>query len=87
MARIEAWLLEKFAGKLVARAAVAISTYVASKAVQGALVKAGVHGVQVDPIELSAGITALGHVVFEAYKHWRTSTAAAPAAPATASGS
>ncbi len=82
---IESWLFNEFAGKLIARAAVTAAAYVASTVVQGYLAKAGIHGVAVDPAELTAGIIAGAHAAYEAFKAWRTKPVApvAPATPAT----
>ena len=78
--KLEGWLLNKFAGKLLARAAVSIAAFVAGPVVQGFAAKAGLH-VSVDPLELQAGLVLAGQAAFEWYKDWRNKPAA-PAAPA-----
>lgn len=72
MKRLEEWLFEKFAGKVLARAAVTFAAWVASTAVQGALARAGIHAT-VDPSELTTGMIAAGHAAFEWFKAWRAS--------------
>lgn len=78
--KAEDWLLNRLAGKLLARLAVTVAGWVASAGVQAALGQAGVHGVAVDPAELTAGMIAAGHALFEWFKAWRAK------APAKADG-
>ncbi len=58
--KIEDFFLNKFLGKLVARAAITVSTYLATGVI-------GVH-VQVDPAELEAAAQLAAHGLFEWYK-------------------
>ena len=69
--KVEEWLLTKFLGKVVARLAVTVASYVASAQVQAILAQAGVHGVAVDPAELTAAMIAIGHAAFEFFKKTR----------------
>lgn len=79
--KIEEWLFNQFAGKLVARAAATVAGFVASAAVQAYLAKAGVHGVAVDPTELTAGFIAAAHAAYEWYKAWRAKSNPVAAVP------
>jgi hypothetical protein len=79
--KLEDWLLNKFAGKLLARAAVSVAAWVASTQVQALLAKAGIHGVNVDPAELTAGGIVAAHGAFEWFKKWRLDKAASKVAP------
>ncbi len=76
--RIEDWLLNKFAGKLVARAAVTIAAYVAGPVVQGLAAKAGV-SISINPGELEAALIVGAHGVFEWFKARRMANPASPA--------
>lgn len=77
--RVEGWLLNVFLGKLLARAAVTITAYVASTQVQNALALAGVHGLVIDRAELTAGLIAAAHVIFEYFKKRRMANPGSPA--------
>lgn len=78
MGKIEGWLLNVFAGKLVARAAVTIVAYVASAPAQALLAKAGVK-LDINPAELSAGMIAGAHAAFEWFKARRAANPNSPA--------
>ena len=71
---MEKWLFEKYAGKVVARAAVT-----AAGALAGFLAtKLKVH---VDPGELSLAFIAGAHAAYDAYKQWRQGPTAPPPPP------
>lgn len=76
--KIEDWLLNKFAGKLLARAAVTIAAYVAGPVVQGLAAKAGI-AVSVNPGELEAGLIVAAHSAFEWFKARRMKNPTSPA--------
>lgn len=76
--KIESWLLNVFAGKIVARAAVTIAAYVASASTQALLGRAGL-SVQIDQAELTAGIIAGAHAAFEWFKARRMANPTSPA--------
>lgn len=69
--KIEDFFLNKFIGKLVARAAVTAAGYLASGVI-------GVH-VNVDPNELNAAVIAGAHAAFEWFKARRAKNPASPA--------
>lgn len=69
-AKLEGWLFNKVAGKLVARAAVTLCGLLASEKVKAVLSAYGV-SVEVRPEELAAGAIAAGHGLYEWFKHWR----------------
>ena len=66
---LEAWLFDKFAGKIIARGAVTAAGYLAS-------VLAAQH-VKVDPVEVSAALIAGAHAAYEWFKAWRQKKSAA----------
>lgn len=76
--KIESWLLNVLAGKIVARAAVTIVAWVGSVGVQAVLKQAGIQ-VQIDPAELTTGLIAGGHAVFEWFKARRMANPLSPA--------
>lgn len=68
--KLEEWLLTKFAGKLLARAAVTLAGFLASEPVAAALAKVGISITsQVDQEAFVAGLIALGHAAFEWFKN------------------
>ncbi len=69
--KIEDFFLNRFAGKLIARAAVTVAAYLASGVV-------GVH-INVDPNELAAAITLAAHGAFEWFRARRAKNPASPA--------
>lgn len=73
--KIEEFLFNKFAGKLLARAAVTIAAYAASAPAQAILSKAGI-SVTVDPAEMTAGMIAGAHAAYEWFKKRRADKAA-----------
>jgi hypothetical protein len=79
--KLESWLFEKFAGKLVARAAVTVAAFVAGPLVAVVAEKTGIH-IPLDQAEIQAAIVLGAHAAYEAFKKWRT-PAAAPVAPVT----
>jgi hypothetical protein len=74
---IENWLLNVFAGKIVARLAVLIIAWLASPAVQGVLSQGGV-GVTINPDTFSAGMIALAGAAFEYFKKRRMANPESP---------
>lgn len=76
--KLENWFLNVLAGKLVARAAVTIVAWVGSVGVQAMLKQAGV-SVQIDPAELTTGLIAGGHAIFEWLKAKRMKNPESPA--------
>ena len=76
--KIEGWLFNVLAGKVVARLAVTIVAYVASAPIQALLAKAGV-AVSIDPAELTTGLIAAAHAVFEWFKAKRAANPDSPA--------
>lgn len=79
LGRLEDFLLKKFAGKVIARAAVTIAAFVAGPVVQGAAAKAGID-ISVNVTELEAGMVLGAHAAFEWYKNWRAKKEAKGAA-------
>ena len=77
--KLEGWLFNVFAGKVLARAAVTVAAYIAGPVVQGIAAKAGVK-ISVDPAELQAGMVLGAHAAYEWYKNLRAK-APAPAVP------
>lgn len=70
--KLEDFLLNKFAGKIIARAAVGIAAYLASGSI-GATIS-------IDPNELTLAMTLGAQAVFEWFKKWRAPKAAAAVA-------
>lgn len=70
--KLEDFFLNKFAGKLFARAAVTLAGFLAS---QGAAAH-----ISIDPNELSAAFIAGGHAAYEWFKNWRLKKEEAPKA-------
>ena len=82
--RIEGWLLNRFGGKILARLAVTIVAYLASAPIQALLAKAGI-SLAVNPDELTAGLIAGAHAIFEWFKARRAANPASPAIQTDAS--
>ena len=80
--KIEDFFLNKFLGKIIARAAVSAAALAAGPEATALFGKAGL-SLSVDPTELAAGMLAAGHGLFEWFKAWRLSKAA-DAAPKAA---
>lgn len=78
MTTIENWLLNVFAGKLVARAAVLIAAYIAGPVVQGLAAKAGL-SIAADPAKVQAGLMVAFNAAFEWFKARRMANPASPA--------
>lgn len=76
--KIENWLLNVFAGKILARLAVTIIGFIASGPVQAILSQAGVN-VQIDQTALTGSMVALAHAIFEWFKKRRAANPASPA--------
>ena len=68
--KLEGWLFNVFAGKLLARAAVTLAAYLVSAPVQMLLKSVGVT-IEINQAELTAGLIALAHSLFEYVKKRR----------------
>ncbi len=78
MDKIEGWLLNVFAGKLVAREAVTIAAAAMAPAIQAVLAKYGVH-YTINSTELAVGMIAGAHAAFEWFKARRMANPNSPA--------
>lgn len=76
--KLEDFFLNKFVGKLIARAAVTVAGFVAGPLIQGKAAQLG-FSISVDPQTLEAGGTALAHAAFEWFKARRAANPNSPA--------
>lgn len=80
--KLEDFLLNKLAGKLLARAAVTATAFICGPLVKMLEAKTGIH-IPLSPVEVEAALVLGAHALFELVKNWRAK-AAAPAVPAPA---
>lgn len=76
--KLENWLLNVLAGKILARAAVTIAAYLATAPAQALLKSLGI-SVVIDQADLAAGLIALFHAAFEWFKARRMVNPLSPA--------
>lgn len=81
--KLEEFLFNKLAGKLIARAAVTAAAYLAGPMVNMIAAKTGVH-ITLDAGELEASMIMGAHAAFEMFKAWRSKSSAPKAEPAAA---
>ena len=76
--KIEEWLLNRFAGKIIARAAVTIAAYAAGPLVAIIAAKTGIH-IPLDQAEIQASLILGAQAVFEWFKARRMKNSNSPA--------
>lgn len=84
-AKLENWIFNVLVGKLAARAAISIVALVASTKIQAAMAFVGIHGVEINPIELAGAMVIASHSAFEWFKAMRMKSPNSPAVQTDAS--